>query len=189
MCLMASVPGMTNEATPTLGEPFVFSSYGNIGPPYITTLSLLALTIGLSISFFSTQVILNAASASVISTSPQEHQPHVDPSPSSLVRYSSPSSLQDLISFHLLHRVKYLKLVTRWTRRRRRKGRIRRRKINKGPIFQPLPNMLENNQLLIIILGVLLMPRSPKQPVSPSTLTGFLKVSIFLRIYLLYPRL
>jgi hypothetical protein len=36
---------------------------------------------------------LNAVSASVVSTSPQEHQPHVDPSPSSPVRSSSPSSL------------------------------------------------------------------------------------------------
>jgi hypothetical protein len=33
------------------------------------------------------------ASASVVSTSPQEHQPHVDPSPSSPVISSSPSSL------------------------------------------------------------------------------------------------
>jgi hypothetical protein len=33
------------------------------------------------------------ASASVVSTSPQEHQPHVDPSPSSPVRSSFPSSL------------------------------------------------------------------------------------------------
>jgi hypothetical protein len=36
---------------------------------------------------------LNAVSASVISTSPQEHQPHVDPSSSSPIRSSSPSSL------------------------------------------------------------------------------------------------
>jgi hypothetical protein len=42
---------------------------------------------------FSTQVIPNAVSALVIRTSPQEHQPHVDPSPSSPVRSSSPSSL------------------------------------------------------------------------------------------------
>jgi hypothetical protein len=47
---------------------------------------------------FSTQVILNAVSASVTSTSPQEHQPHVDPSPSSVVRSSSPSSLARLPS-------------------------------------------------------------------------------------------
>jgi hypothetical protein len=90
---MASVPRMTNEGTPFPGEPFVFPSYRNIGPPHIATLSLPGLTIGLPVWFFSTQVIPNAASASVVRTSPQEHQPHVDPSPSSPVRSSSPSSL------------------------------------------------------------------------------------------------
>jgi hypothetical protein len=90
---MASVPEMTNEGTSAPGEPFVFPSYGNIGPPHIATLSLPGLTIGLPIWLFSTQVIPNAVSASVVSTSPQEHQPHVDPSPSSLVRSSSLSSL------------------------------------------------------------------------------------------------
>jgi hypothetical protein len=90
---MASVPEMTNEGTPAPGEPFVFPSYGNIGPPHIATLSLPGLTIGLPVWLFSTQVIPNAVSASVVSTSPQEHQPHVDPSPSSPIRSSSPSSL------------------------------------------------------------------------------------------------
>jgi hypothetical protein len=47
---------------------------------------------------FSTQVIPTAVSASVTSTFPQEHQPHVDPSPSSPVRSSSPSSLAMLPS-------------------------------------------------------------------------------------------
>jgi hypothetical protein len=90
---MASVPGMTNEGTPALGEPFIFPSYGNIGPPHIDTLSLPGLTIGLPVWLFSTQVISNAVSASVTRTSPHKHQPHVDPSPSSLVRSSSTSSL------------------------------------------------------------------------------------------------
>jgi hypothetical protein len=90
---MATVPEMTNEGTSAPGEPFVFPSYGNIGPPHIATLSLPGLTIGLPVWLFSTQVIPNAVSASVISTSPQEHQPHVDPSPSSSVKSSSPSSL------------------------------------------------------------------------------------------------
>jgi hypothetical protein len=85
---MASVPEMINEGTSDPGEPFVFPSYRNIGPPHIATLSLPSLTIGLPVWLFSTQVILNAVSAS-----PQEHQPHVDPSPSSPVRSSSPSSL------------------------------------------------------------------------------------------------
>jgi hypothetical protein len=90
---MASVPKMTNEGTSALGEPFVFPSYGNIGPPHIATLSLPSLTIGLPVWLFSTQAIPNAVSASVVSTSPQEHQPHVDPLPSSPVRSYSPSSL------------------------------------------------------------------------------------------------
>jgi hypothetical protein len=42
---------------------------------------------------FSTQVIPNAVSAYIIITSTQENQPHVDPSPSSRVKYSSLSSL------------------------------------------------------------------------------------------------
>jgi hypothetical protein len=90
---MASVPEMTNEGTSAPGEPFVFPSYGNIGPPHIATLSLPGLTIGLPVWLFPTQVIPNAVSASVVSTSPQEHQPHVDPSPSSPARSSLPSSL------------------------------------------------------------------------------------------------
>ena len=53
--LMASTPEMTNEGTSTLGEPFVFPSYVNIGPPHITTLSLPGLTIGLLVWLFSTQ--------------------------------------------------------------------------------------------------------------------------------------
>jgi hypothetical protein len=51
---MASVLGMTNEGTPAPREPFVFSSYGNIGPPHIATLSLPNLTIGLPVWLFST---------------------------------------------------------------------------------------------------------------------------------------
>jgi hypothetical protein len=89
---MVSVSGMTNEGTSTPGETYVFPSYGKIGPPHIATLSLPGLTIGLPVWLFSTQVIPTAASASVVSTSPQEHQPHVDPSPSSLARSSSISS-------------------------------------------------------------------------------------------------
>jgi hypothetical protein len=95
---MASFPEMTNAGTSALGEPFVLPPYGNIGPPHIATLSLPGLTIGLLVWLFSTQVIPNAVSASVVSTSPKEHQPHVDPSPSSLVRSSSLSSLARLPS-------------------------------------------------------------------------------------------
>jgi hypothetical protein len=93
---MASVPGMTNEGTPAPREAFFFPSYGNIGPPYLATLSLLGLIIGLLVWLFSTQVISNAVGALVVSTSPQDHQPHVDPSPYSPIRSSSPSLLARL---------------------------------------------------------------------------------------------
>ena len=95
---MASVPEMTNEGTSAPGEPFVFPSYGNIGPSHIATLNLPGLTIGLPVWLLSTQVIPNAVSATVTRTPPQEHQPHVDPSPSSPVRSSLPSSLAMLPS-------------------------------------------------------------------------------------------
>jgi hypothetical protein len=84
--------------------------------------------------------------------------------------------------------VKALKLVSWWIRRRR-KGRIIRRKLNKDPNLQPLPDMLEYKQLLIIMLRVLMIPRSLKQPISPSTIAGFLRIAIFLRISMVYPRL
>jgi hypothetical protein len=70
---MASVPKMTNEGTPALGEPFVFPSYRNIGPPHIATLSLPGLMIGLLVWLFSTHIVQNAVSASSVSTSPQEN--------------------------------------------------------------------------------------------------------------------
>jgi hypothetical protein len=85
---MASVPGMTNEGTPFPEVPFVFPSYGNVGAPYIATLSLPGLTIGLPIWLFSTSVILNVG-ASYVST-PPTCQPHVDLSP----------SLSHQVSFH-----------------------------------------------------------------------------------------
>jgi hypothetical protein len=84
---------MTNGTTPDLGEPFVFPSYRKFGPPYINTLSLPGIAIGLPIWLFPTLLILNATSDSVVRTSPKQHQPHVDPSPYSPVRSSFPSSL------------------------------------------------------------------------------------------------
>jgi hypothetical protein len=188
LCLMASVPRMTNESTPTPREPFVFPSYENVGPPYIATLSLPCLTIGLPVWLFSTPVILNETSASVVSTSPQEHQPHVDPSPSSPVRSSSPYSLERSSSVSSSSPSESSEASNPMDKKKK-KRKIKKKKNKKGPNFQPLPDMLENNQLLIIVLGVLMMPRSPKQPISPSTLAGFVRVAIFLRISLVYPRL
>jgi hypothetical protein len=88
---MVSIPGMTNEETPLSREPFVFPSYRNVGPPYITTWSLPSLTIGLLVWLFSTPVISNACASDV--STPPTHQPHVNLSPSPVRSPSiSPSS-------------------------------------------------------------------------------------------------
>jgi hypothetical protein len=91
---MASNPGSTNGGTPFSGEPYTFPSFGNFGPPYVATLSLPGLTIGLPVWLFPTPVIPNPPNVSVAPNTlnvntPPTHQPHVDFSPSSPI--NSPS--------------------------------------------------------------------------------------------------
>lgn len=64
------------------GNPSRFPSFGNIGAPYMATLSLPGFTIGLSLWLFSTSLAPNVQTASR-ERSPQQHQPHVDRFPSS----------------------------------------------------------------------------------------------------------
>jgi hypothetical protein len=96
---MASNPGSTNGGTPSPGEPYTFPSFGNFGPPYVATLSLPGLTIGLPVWLFPTPVIPNPPNVSVAPNTvdvntPPTHQPHVDFSPSSPIKSPSisPSS-------------------------------------------------------------------------------------------------
>jgi hypothetical protein len=119
---MASVPGMTTKGTPAPGEPFFFPSYGNIGPPHISTLSLPGITIGLPVWFFSTQVIPNVVSASVTSTSPQEHQPHIDPSPSS---FAMPPSVSSSLSGESSE-------VSNLVNKKKKKRKIKKKKYKRG---------------------------------------------------------
>jgi hypothetical protein len=128
---MVSVPKMTNEGTFAPRKTFVFPSYGNIGPPHIATLSLPGLTIGLLVWFFSTQVILNAESASVVSTSPQEHKTHVDPSPSSLVRYYSPSFLARSPSISSSSSSESFE-ASNSVNKKKKKGKNKKKKIKQG---------------------------------------------------------
>ena len=80
---MASPSGTTNQETPILSMSFVFPPYGLVGPPLMATLKLPRLTIGLPIWLFSNPVIPFTLVSSNPNPSLQEHQPHVDPSPSS----------------------------------------------------------------------------------------------------------
>jgi hypothetical protein len=96
---MASNPGSTNGGTPSSGEPYTFPSFGNFGPPYVATLSLPGLTIGLPVWLFPTPVIPNPPNVSIAPNTldvntPPTHQPHVEFSPSSPIKSPSisPSS-------------------------------------------------------------------------------------------------
>jgi hypothetical protein len=81
--LMESNPESTNGGTPYPREPYMFPSFVNFGPPYIATLSLSRLTIGLPVWLFPTPVILNPPSASnapitLDVSTPPTHQPHIN---------------------------------------------------------------------------------------------------------------
>ena len=75
--------GTTNQEVPSQGEPFVFSSFGNVGPPLMATLSLPRLTIGLLVWLLSIPVIPIPPCVSYVNSPSREHQPHVNPPPSS----------------------------------------------------------------------------------------------------------
>jgi hypothetical protein len=108
---MSLIPGTLNEGTPFPEEPFIFPSIRHVGPPYISTLILLGLTIGLPMWFFSTppfpnvSIVSNAPSVSNAhppsQECPQECSPHIDPFPSSPIASSSfysSSSCEILVS-------------------------------------------------------------------------------------------
>ena len=80
---MDSPSRTTNQETPLPSMSFVFPLYGDVGPPLMAMLSLPRLTIRLPIWLFSSLVIPCTPAASDPNPSSQEHQPHVDPSPSS----------------------------------------------------------------------------------------------------------
>jgi hypothetical protein len=85
--------------------------------------------------------------------------------------------------------VKALELLTRWTIRRRNE-RLRRRKIRKRERFQPLQEMLEAiNQPLGTMLRVLVVSSSLERKIaSPNSLAVFVRVIIFSRISMVFPR-
>ena len=87
--------GTTNQENPLPSMYFVFPPYGDVGPPLMATLSLPGLNIGLHVWLFSSPVIPCTLVAFDPNPSSQEHQPHVDPSPS--LDVSSPISTSSLV--------------------------------------------------------------------------------------------
>ena len=73
---MANFSGFTNPSSPPEGNPGHFPPLGNVGAPYMATLSLPGLTIGLPVWLFSTSLV-PVVSPTDQSVSPPE-QPHID---------------------------------------------------------------------------------------------------------------
>jgi len=94
---MATTPKSIDQGIPFDGNPSSFPPFGNIGAPYMATLSLLGFTIGLPVWLFSTSLLQNVVISPQSSTPPtRQNQPPVDPKanpiPSLSVFSSSPSS-------------------------------------------------------------------------------------------------
>ena len=54
---MATFPEFTNQGIPSEGNPGPFPAFENVGAPYIATLSLPGLTVGLPFWLFLTSVV------------------------------------------------------------------------------------------------------------------------------------
>ena len=80
---MGYSPSTTSKDNPFQGMSFVSPPCGDVGPPFMATLNLPGLTIGLPVWLFSNYVIPNTPFVSDLVPLMHEHQPHVNPSPSS----------------------------------------------------------------------------------------------------------
>ena len=79
-----------NQGIPLRENPSPFSSWGDIGAPYMATLSLPGITIGLPVWLFSTFVIQNTVIPQQSNQQPDDTE--VVPSPSTSFMSPSPSS-------------------------------------------------------------------------------------------------
>ena len=66
---MATFPESTSQGFPSDGNPGPFPSFGNVGAPYMETLSLPGLTTGLPVWLFSTSVIPSVSTPTRMSPS------------------------------------------------------------------------------------------------------------------------
>ena len=92
---METFPELTNPGIPSEGNLGPFTAFGNVGAPYMATLSLAGLTVGLHVWLFSISVIPSVPSTVQPSPPPEQHHvaSKVDLSPSSPISSSSSSTL------------------------------------------------------------------------------------------------
>ena len=88
---METFPGFTNPSSPPDENPGYFPPLGNVGAPYMATLSLPGLTVGLPVWLFSTSLVPAVSAASPSVPPPEQHHvdPKVDLSPSTPTSTSS----------------------------------------------------------------------------------------------------
>jgi hypothetical protein len=172
---MASNPGSTNGGTPSSGEPYTFPSFGNFGPPYVATLSLPGLTIGLPVWLFPTPVIPNPPNVSVAPNTlnvntPPTHQPHVDFSPSSPINSPSISPSSPSESSKASSQVD-------------QKKKKRKEKKKKSPKRTKTPTTSDvgsKKLVTLIVLGVLMRLTRLKETIqNPNSLAAFVRVTTF----------
>ena len=91
---MATFPEFTNPGIPSDWNPGHFPPFGNVAAPYMATLSLPGLTVGLPIWLFSTSMVLTISTIGQLVPPPKQHHvdSKVDLSPSLPVFASSSST-------------------------------------------------------------------------------------------------
>ena len=77
--IMAKVFEDTNQGTPAQGDSCAFPFFGNIGSPFMTTLNILGLNVGLPIWLWTTLNVPNYLNSSQIRTLCHGHRMDVDP--------------------------------------------------------------------------------------------------------------
>ena len=124
---MATFPKFTNQGIPSEGNPGPFPPFGNVGAPYMATLSLPGLTVGFPVWFFSTSMVPNVPAT--VQSVPLPEQHHVDSkvelSPSSSV-YASSSSTSPGESMDLSNQVAKKKKKTKKKKSDKREDKIGR---------------------------------------------------------------
>ena len=152
----------------TCFQPYTFPSFGNFGPPYVSTLSLPGLTIGLPVWLFPTPVILNPPNVSVAPNTldvntPPTHQPHVEFSPSSPIKSPSisPSSPSEIST------------TSSQVDQKKKKRKEKKKKSPKRTKTQQHQMLALRNQLLLIVLGVLMRSTRLKETIqNPNSLVA-----------------
>ena len=155
---------------------FVSPPCGSVGPPFMATLILPRLTIGLIVWLFSNPIIPNSPFLLDHFPSPNEHQPHVNPS-----RYSLNVELTSLSSSSLVEKTNLSKQVGK--KKTKRKAN---KKNTKKKVIAPTSN-----------LHVGIPPATGHHagsidvPVfgscTPKSLVDFVRVINFSRIVLVFP--